>query len=239
MKKGIRYSRLSAAIVGVLCGAAAHAQSVTWDPTQSDTNPPVDGSGNWDLSTTNWYNSGTAMDVQWSNAAPYSAVFGNPTSAVASAGGTENNVTLAPGVSINAQDIVLGTATNGTGNGYYSFFDQGDGNETITLNGNLIKASAVGESVFQLSSPIVLPAGNHVVAINDTPVRFPNCRWRSSTTIPSLAQARLRSTTRITHPGTRPTARLYWTRTTPIRVALISKTDASRLMNPTRWARER
>jgi autotransporter-associated beta strand protein len=173
MKKGIRYARLSASIVAVLYGAAAHAQSVTWDPTQSDINPPVDGSGNWDLTTPNWYNSGTATDVQWSNAVPYSAVFGDPSSAAASGTGTENNVTLAEGVSINAQDIVLGTATNGSGNGYYSFFDQDDGNETLTLNGNLIKASAVGESVFQLSSPIVLPAGNHVVAINDTPGAVP------------------------------------------------------------------
>ncbi len=171
MKKGIRYARLSASIVAVLYGAASHAQSVTWDPTQSDTNPPVDGSGNWDLITPNWYNSGTAADVLWSNAVPYSAVFGNPTSTVALAGGTANNVTL--NANINVQDIILGTATNGSSSGYYNLFDQGDGNETLTLNGNLIKASAVGQSIFQLSSPIVLPAGNHVVAINDTPGAVP------------------------------------------------------------------
>src|SRR5271170_684685 len=107
MKKGIRYARLSASIVAVLYGAAAHAQSVTWDPMQSNMSPPTDGSGNWDLTDSNWYNSGTAMDVQWSNAVPYSAVFGNPASAVSSATGTSNFVTLTD--SITAQDIVLGT----------------------------------------------------------------------------------------------------------------------------------
>jgi fibronectin-binding autotransporter adhesin len=170
MKKGIRYARLSASIVAVLYGAAAHAQSVTWDPTGSDVNPPVDGSGNWDLTDSTWYNSGTAMDVQWSNAVPYSAVFGDPTSAAASATGTSNFVTLTN--SINVQDITLGTATNGATNGFYNIVDDG-GSETLTLNGNLIKASAVGESLIELTNPLVLAAGDHVVAINDTPGPVP------------------------------------------------------------------
>ena len=113
----------------------------------------TDGSGNWDLTTSNWYNPGTAMDVQWSNAVPYSAVFGNPTSTVASSDG---HVKLCYAYSHQYQR-----------SGYHSGHrDQRrhqrflqhcsirtDGSETLTLNGNLIKASAVGESLIRADQP--------------------------------------------------------------------------------------
>ena len=174
MKKvGIRHARLSAAIIAAVYGASmAHGQTaLTWDPSQ--TSPPTDGSGSWDTVTPEWYNSTTSSTQAWNNSdsPPDTAVFGNDTSSVASGSGTENTVILT--TALNVQDINLGTATNGSSPGYYSFIDYEDGNEPLTLNGNLIKSSAVGESSFELSAPITLPAGNHVVAINDTPGAVP------------------------------------------------------------------
>ena len=173
MKKGIRYARLSAAIVAAVYGASmAHGQTVlTWDPTQ--TSPPQDGSGSWDTVTPEWYNSSTTLTQAWNNSdtPPDTAVFGNDTSSDASTSGTQNTVILTTPLSV--QDLILGTATPGPTPGYYSFIDYGDSNEQLTLNGNLIKASAVGESTFELSAPINLTAGNHVVAINDTPGAVP------------------------------------------------------------------
>jgi len=174
MKKvGIRHARLSAAIIAAVYGASmAHGQTaLTWDPSQ--TSPPTDGSGSWDTVTPEWYNSTTSSTQAWNNSdsPPDTAVFGNDTSSVASGSGTENTVILT--TALNVQDINLGTATNGSSPGYYSFIDYEDGNEPLTLNGNLIKSSAVGESSFELSAPITLPSGNHVVAINDTPGAVP------------------------------------------------------------------
>src|SRR5208282_2225571 len=71
---------------------------------------------------------------------------------------------------ITTQDLIFGTASTG---GYYNLADQGDGSETLTVDGNIIKSSAVGTSVIQLTNPMYLSAGNHVVAINDTPGPVP------------------------------------------------------------------
>jgi fibronectin-binding autotransporter adhesin len=175
MKKvGIRHARLSAAILAVISGASmAHGQALlTWDP--SGAIPPVDGNGSWDTVTPQWYNSATTSTQAWNNSdlPPDTAIFGNNTSTLALAAGTAYTVILSTPLTV--QDLILGTVgTNTTNDGYYNFIDYGDSNEPLTLNGNLIKASAVGKSSFELSSPINLAAGNHVVAINDTPGAVP------------------------------------------------------------------
>jgi autotransporter-associated beta strand protein len=169
----LRYARLSAAVAGVLFGAAhmAHAQTLTWDA--SGAVPPTDGSGNWDTTSQLWYNGAAA--TSWSNGD--TAVFGNPNSSAASATGPSYAVSLnAP--NITAQNIVLGTSSD---SGYYSIYDQGTpGGQTLTLDGNLVKASAVGESVILLSNPMLLSAGNHVVSINDTPGPVPELSMDNS-----------------------------------------------------------
>jgi len=162
MKKGtMRYARLAAAVAGVVWGSmhVAHAQTVTWDPSGSI--PPTDGSTTWDTTTPEWYNSTSSTVAAWTNGE--TAVFGNPTSGVQAASGPAYSALLY--ANITAQNIVFGTSAD---SGYYSIFDGGNGS-TLTLSGNLVKASAVGESIILLSNPINLTAGDHVVSVNDTP----------------------------------------------------------------------
>ncbi len=121
-----------------------------------------------------WYNAATNSVVAWSNSDPDTAVFGTgPATPVSSPGAY--NVLL--NADITVQDIDLGTASNGD---YFNIADQGDGNETLTLAGNLIKTSGTGTSVIQLTNPIMLTAGDHVVAINDTPGAVPELAIETS-----------------------------------------------------------
>jgi fibronectin-binding autotransporter adhesin len=161
MKNRVRIASFSAAIIAALYGArAGHAQTVTWDP--SGATPPVtDNSGTWDTVTPIWYNSTGNSVTTWSNATPDSAVFGGTT---ATTSASPFSVTL--GTNITAQNITLGNASNGA---YFNINDEGDGNETLTLDGNIYKTSAIGGIQFNLVNDIALSAGNHVVALNDTP----------------------------------------------------------------------
>ena len=158
MKKiGVRYARLSAAVVAAIWSAsAAHGQTVTWDP--SGAAPPVDGSGNWDTISSQWFNGTTA--VAWSNVTPDSAVLGTGTSASTS----PFNVAL--GTSITVQDLTL---ANASATSYYNIGDQGDGGQTLTLAGNVLKTATAGGTIFSLTNAINLTAGNHVFTLQDTP----------------------------------------------------------------------
>ncbi len=156
----LRYARLSAAVAGVLFGAAhmAHAQTLTWDA--SGQVPPTDGSGNWDTSSSLWYNGASA--TTWTNGD--SAVFGNPANTTVV--GSPPNYSVSLNANITAQNIILGESAD---NGVYGIYDQGvSGGQTLTLAGNLVKATAEGELVVQLSNAMLLTAGNHIISVNDT-----------------------------------------------------------------------
>jgi autotransporter-associated beta strand protein/T5SS/PEP-CTERM-associated repeat protein len=103
--------------------------------------------------------------VTWSNAIPDSAVFGtNTTSASVSP------YTVLLNDNLVVQDMTFGNASNGA---YYNIADQGDGAQTLTLNGNILKTATSGGTVFQLTNALVLSAGAHVVTLQDSPGDVP------------------------------------------------------------------
>ena len=161
MKTRSRIACISAAVAALMYGGASvRATDLTWDA--DPVTPAVqDGSGNWDTSTANWFD-GTNNNA-WVNSSPGdSAFFGNATNAVVNTA-SPNNIELAAPITV--QNIVLGTAANGA---IYNFSDFSGG--SITLNGNITKATPGGALQFLLvSNPLTLAAGNHVVAMNDTP----------------------------------------------------------------------
>ena len=162
------YARLSAAAVAVLYGASrAAADNLIFDPSPS--NPSVgdnsptgsDSSGNWDTTSPIWYSTTRGMDVTFNTSTPDSAIFGGYNVASTTVGAADN-VFLTQ--NITAQNITLNTSSSGA---YYNIFDDGNG-ENLTLAGNLTKAAGFGQSAIALSGSLVLPAGTHVFAINDT-----------------------------------------------------------------------
>lgn len=165
-KTNRRYLLLSAAATAAALFCTTHsgyAQTLTWDASQAV--PPGDGNGNWDTGDSNWYN-GTAA-VPWVSGD--TAVLGNTAGTDATAGGNPYVITLTS--SMTVQDLNFAEATN-PGPGSYSLFDDGN-SENLTINGNIIKSTAVGESEIDLTGNVILPTGNHVVAINDTPGAVP------------------------------------------------------------------
>ena len=164
MKTGLRYARLSAAIIAALYSAsAAHADNLLWDPSGTAAPAGSEGTGNWDTSTVNWSDQTTSKNVAWSNITPpNSAIFGTGP-AVPATVGAANFAILTTNISV--QNITLNTGSDGS---FYNITDDGNG-ENLTVAGNIIKASGIGNSVFQLSGALNLTAGNHTVALNDTP----------------------------------------------------------------------
>jgi autotransporter-associated beta strand protein len=150
---------MSAAVGAVLYGAiSTSAQTITWDP--SGANPPVDGSGNWDTASLQWYDPGSNSVVAWNNATPDSAVLGTGNSSSTS----PFNVLL--NANITVQNLTL---ANASPTSYYNIGDQGDGAETLTLAGNFLKSSTIGGSVFSLTNPLDLTSGTHIFTLQDSP----------------------------------------------------------------------
>ena len=149
---------LVAAVATVSISSAAKAANLIWDPNLAGA-AGSDGSGTWDLSTANWFDPALATDVAWSNG--NNALFGNLTTAgVGNA--AANNVTLASPITVN--NLTLGTAANGAS---YSIDDFSGG--SLTLTGDLIKASSDGIPQIFLFNGLTLSSGNHNFVVRDTP----------------------------------------------------------------------
>ncbi|MGD0208397.1 MAG: pectinesterase family protein [Verrucomicrobiota bacterium] len=108
----------------------APAATLTFDG-NTGTTGAQDGSGNWDTTTTDWWNSST--DVAWDNTTPGNAVFGVNSGAAG---------TITVGSGINVANIT----NNPAGSGYYTI----SGN-TLTLAGNPTIYVAAGTAL-QLNS---------------------------------------------------------------------------------------
>ena len=163
MKSGFRQASLSAAVIAVLYGSTGvYARDLIFDPAMTGAVTGSDGDGTWNNSTPNFVDLTTAGNTVFSSATPDSARFG--TSTTATALGTAFAVTL--GSNITVQNLTLANSTDG---GYYNFIDQFDGNQTLTIAGNVTKTAAQGFSSFQLSNPVQLSAGNHTFTARDSP----------------------------------------------------------------------
>src|SRR5439155_21840377 len=161
MKVRSRLACLSAAVAAFMFGGASvQATDLTWDA-DPVTAGVQDGAGSWDTTTANWFD-GT-NNVAWVNSTPGdNATFGNAVSAFVT-GSTPKNIDLA--TAITAQNITLGTSSDGA---IYNISDFSGG--SLTLNGNITKVSGGGQSQFLLvSGPLNLAAGDHVVAMKDSP----------------------------------------------------------------------
>jgi fibronectin-binding autotransporter adhesin len=184
MKRRTYIAFLSAAVAAVVVGGSqkSMAQTLVWDSSgAAGSGTPVDGQGVWDLSTPDWINSGT--NVVWPNSSA------TPTTPVASAqfGNPANNLTgvanpaldeISLGAAIEVQDINLSTTTDNTS----YFIDDADGG-SLTVDGNITKSTNDGELQIELfGSNLTLSAGNHTIALNDTPGDVPELAINGSIT---------------------------------------------------------
>ena len=151
MKGAKRLAVLSAAIVAVIHSPAnAAPRNLVW---------ALDNNGPWDTVSPNWFDE-TATITSWNNANPDSAYFGNP---IDNAGTLAANVFLAENITV--QNITLANTGDGR---YFNILDQGDFNQTLTLNGNISKVANKGGSQISLSNAMVLSAASHTIAVRDT-----------------------------------------------------------------------
>lgn len=149
-----------AAVTAVSFGSFASAVDLVWDANGSVAPTGADGSGNWDLSSDTWYDSALMSNVVWANG--NNAQFGNLSSSFNNTV-TPYNIDLAAAITV--QNLVAGTALDGAG---YNFSDFGGG--SLTINGNITKASGGGVvNFYLLGAPITLGAGNHTFVVRDTP----------------------------------------------------------------------
>ena len=164
MQNRSRFACLSAAVVAVFSsGSLVHARDLIFDPLQSGAVTGSDESGTWDNSSAVWVDKTVAGNTTFSSATPDSATFGTSV--------TSTTVNASPfsvflNDNITVQNLSLATSPTGV---YYNIFDQGDGNQTLTLAGNVIKTGAVGAPIIQLTNAINLTSGTHTFAINDSP----------------------------------------------------------------------
>jgi fibronectin-binding autotransporter adhesin len=166
MKVRSRIACISAAVAALMYGGSSvQARDLIWDANGTTAPLGADGSGSWDdNSSSNWVDGDllTGTNTVWLSSNPDSALFGNLTSTYVGAI-TPNNIDLA--APITAQNVTFGTAADG---GIYNISDFGGG--SLTINGNVTKASGGGQSQFLLvSGPLMLAAGDHVVAMKDSP----------------------------------------------------------------------
>lgn len=128
---------MAALAVGAAISPRAFAQATyTWDSSGANPSAPVDGSGNWDLSTADWSNHYT--DIVWPNDNSI-ATFGD--------GGTAGTVTVA--TSVNAGAILFNPVSSGS----YTI-----AGSAITLNGT--DAIGVLANSATISAPI---AGTNLI----------------------------------------------------------------------------
>jgi autotransporter-associated beta strand protein len=164
MKIEFRNACLSAAVLTTLYGSAAvHARNLQWDATGTSAPAGADGSGNWNLSSTNWVDPVTGLNTAFVNGD--SATFGLST--VVAANVTPLQILLTSDVTVNN----LSFATTNTG-AAYNIFDPDPVDVpvpfTLTITGNVIKTGASGTPQIALTNPINLTAGNHIFGARDT-----------------------------------------------------------------------
>lgn len=137
------------------------AADLVWDSNGTDAPFRQDGSGTWDTTNQNWNNDLLTTNLTWTNGSK--AIFGNPNNVGSNV--VANNVSIAAPISV--QNLTIHASTNGA---IYSFDDSAG---SLTLSGNMTKASAAGQSVFFLFNGLQLTDGDHVFAIRDTPTDVP------------------------------------------------------------------
>ena len=166
MKAGIQLAVLSSAVAAVLYGTPnTQARDLRWDPGSTGNATGSDGSGNWDLSTPIWVDfAAPGTDTTFSSAIPDSATFGTTPTAAPDTTPSPNTILL--NADITVQDLTLSTAATGAG---YNLFDQGDGGQTLTIAGNVIKAGLRGAPQILLTNAAILTAGDHTIAAGDSP----------------------------------------------------------------------
>lgn len=140
-----------------LAPISAFATVYTWDADANPANGATDGSGTWDLSGMNWFNSGT--DIAWTNSSADIANFGQ------GAGGAGGTVTL--GTTLGAGGISF------TGGDTGSFTIAGTGGATLMLApaGILVNAGA-GAETFDGSLPISLFSSQSWANNSASPLTF-------------------------------------------------------------------
>src|SRR5689334_4784565 len=76
-RRGLFLCSVALAALIELSGTASPSwgATLTWDSSGANAAAPVDGSGNWDITSLLWSNG--ASDVAWNNAGLDTAVFGN------------------------------------------------------------------------------------------------------------------------------------------------------------------
>jgi fibronectin-binding autotransporter adhesin len=173
-----------AAVAGLMVsGTVVRAQSQTliWDSNGATAPLGQDGGGSWDLTSLNWVlgDTTTGTNVAWTNSPVNSAVFGNLTSAAVTISGNYINNNVSIGGSNNdaivVQDITLGTGLDGS---VYNIDDQNGG--SLTLNGNINKATAGGILNLTLFNNLTIGAGDHAIALRDTPGDLPELTINNS-----------------------------------------------------------
>jgi hypothetical protein len=150
---------ISAVAAVSLCGVA-RAADLRWDVDGAGGIFGTDGSGSWDLVTPLWNDTPATTNLNWVQGS--NAVFGDPANTAAV---TANSYVISLMDEIVVNDLQLNNAANG---GNYNF-DAPNFN-SLTVNGNIIKNGNAGPVRFDLlAGPFVLGAGNHVIALRDTP----------------------------------------------------------------------
>ena len=100
-------------IACIITGTKADAQTLGWDPTQTQTFPGGGGNGNWDQATKNWVPIASGTDVVWVSKA--SAVFSGSAGTVTITGGgqTAGGITFdTSGYTITGQQLTLNSTLN-------------------------------------------------------------------------------------------------------------------------------
>ena len=178
MKSGLRNACVSSAVIATLYGPTAlMARDLLWDPTGVSAGG-TDGGGTWttginpntnaqDMSWVDPSTLPTPTNVTWSNAIPDSGTFGISTAAV---NPVPTALTVLLGSNITVNNWTMASASTGAA---YNFFDQGDGAQTLTLAGNIQKTSSVGTPQVLFTNAISLTAGNHIIALRDSPGNAP------------------------------------------------------------------
>lgn len=137
------------------CASLAKAQTYTFDG-DTATAGAQDGSGNWDTTTADWYNSTTATDVPWPNTVTTTAIFGAGSGAAGivtvgtvTAGGITFNAPGSGNYTLSGGTITLGgignltpTITNTAASTIGSVIAGGAGVTTINLTDTLGANSA-------------------------------------------------------------------------------------------------
>jgi autotransporter-associated beta strand protein len=162
MKTRSRIACISAAVAALVSGGSLQARNLDFnEATLAD-----DGLGAkysvWDTGSANWLDAG--VGTTWVNAPADSAIIGNATNAFVGATKT-NNLILTEAIVV--QDITLGIAANGATYNVVSFALDFPGS-TLTLNGNVTKTAGAGNPQLALENGLILSAGDHTFAANDT-----------------------------------------------------------------------